>query len=68
MSTVKIFVGTMRPPYKAHHGPSNLLCPCGQILTAMGQDFHHWQDGHFDTPVYADVDPVEVAAKRKELE
>ena len=58
---VKVFVGMMRPEWNVP--TMNVLCPCGSMLDCREGTYEHWRSGHFDTPVYAFVDPVEVAAK-----
>lgn len=70
MSTVKIFVGMMRPRYedlppRCSMGASDHFdCRCNSdVVFPRSHLWQHWQEGHFDTPVYAEVDPVEVAAK-----
>ena len=32
----------------------HMLCGCGDILATHREVREHWQDGHFDTPVYKD--------------
>ena len=46
------FLGMFRPPSP----PETRFCPCGESFQIMGEDFSHWQKGHFDVPQYATID------------
>lgn len=51
---MQIYKGMFRKPWEEIPRTS-LECACGQILLNQEATRQHWQDGHFDTPVYAEV-------------
>lgn len=54
MKEERIFKGMFRPEWKTPQG--YILCTCGTMLQNQQITREHWQMGHFDTPVYEDLD------------
>jgi len=55
----KIYVGMFRPPWEnVSTGGGYIMCTCGSILQTVQSTREHWQMGHFDTPVYKNVDEI----------
>jgi len=54
---MKITVGTFRPEWTGFYSKVKgyLICNCGSTLQTQQAVRQHWQDGHFDTPVYNDL-------------
>lgn len=49
----KILKGMFRPAWDKVSNPVGyVLCACGQTLQNQEAIRQHWQDGHYDTPVY----------------
>lgn len=56
--TERVLVGMMRPEWGAFREKALLgyvLCTCGKALETGLDVREHWQQGHFDKPVYGDV-------------
>ena len=49
------FIGTFRSPFPPNAN-GYLQCPCGDMLKIMGEEFTHWQRGHFDVPQYQTIE------------
>lgn len=53
----KIYIGMFRPPWeKITTGGGFIQCNCGSIIQTIQGTREHWQQGHFDTPVYKDIE------------
>lgn len=53
----KIFIGVERKPLNYYQSlNANICCPCGQIIFTQEGTIWHWQNGHFDHPVYLSID------------
>lgn len=49
----KILKGMFRPTWDKVSNPMGYVsCTCGHILQNQEAIRQHWQDGHYDTPVY----------------
>ena len=64
MDDTKILLGMMRPPTPPSTAYTDkdtgeiryvdfVLCPCGEELWNTSKVMMHWNQGHFDKPVYA---------------
>jgi len=52
----KILKGMFRPAWDKVSNPIGyVICACGQTLQNQETIRQHWQDGHYDTPVYEDI-------------
>ena len=69
MSDEKVLIGMMRSPLPPDGVFLNketgkmeqagiIICPCGHMLQCRETVFSHWQQGHFDTPIYATKDEI----------
>jgi hypothetical protein len=47
----RLYVGMHRPPMMSSPG-GYIMCSCAQVLQTVDQYRDHWQQGHFDQPMY----------------
>ena len=54
---MKIILGMFRPDWWEFYANirANVLCSCGLTLSCQSHVRDHWQQGHFDTPVYKEI-------------
>lgn len=67
MNEEKILVGMCRPGWEEFIAGVNgyLVCSCRVILSSIQETRKHWQDGHFDYPVYATKEELLKAMSEK---